>query len=113
MSEHDACMFRTSSQTLGKIYKSNGIGSGIHTFSQYTKLAGQQQCVVSVPIEISLQPIPIGYITHNGSTYIHHLMHVLRYHSYPTDVPTIKYFHKYMVEHVIMLVTTTNFPLDR
>jgi hypothetical protein len=27
--------------------------------------------------------------------------------------PTIKYFHKYMVEHVIMSVTTTNSTLDR
>jgi hypothetical protein len=30
-----------------------------------------------------------------------------------TDIPTIKYFHKYMVGHVIMLVTITNSPLDR
>jgi hypothetical protein len=58
MSEHDACMFRTSSQTLGKIYKSNGIGSGIHTFSQHTKLAGQQRCVISVPIEIFIAAHP-------------------------------------------------------
>jgi hypothetical protein len=39
-------------------------------------------------------------------------MHVLWYHSYPRDVPTIKYFHKYTIEHVIMLVTTANSPLD-
>jgi hypothetical protein len=40
-------------------------------------------------------------------------MYILQYHNYPTDVPTIKYFHKYMVEHVIMPVTTTNSPLDQ
>jgi hypothetical protein len=40
-------------------------------------------------------------------------MHIFRYHSYPTDVPTIKYFYKYMVEHVLMPVTTSNSPLDR
>jgi hypothetical protein len=40
-------------------------------------------------------------------------MHILSYHNYPTDIPTIKYFHKYMIEHVIMLVTTTNSPQDR
>jgi hypothetical protein len=40
-------------------------------------------------------------------------MHILQYHSYPTGVPIIKYFHKYMVEHVIMPVTKANSPLDR
>jgi hypothetical protein len=40
-------------------------------------------------------------------------MHILWYHNYPTDIPPIKYFHKYMVEHVIMLVATTNSPLGR
>jgi hypothetical protein len=40
-------------------------------------------------------------------------MHILQYHSYPTDVPTIKCFHKYMVEHVIMSVITANSPLDQ
>jgi hypothetical protein len=40
-------------------------------------------------------------------------MHILWYHSYPIDVPTIKYFHKYMVKHVIMPVTIDNSPLDR
>jgi hypothetical protein len=40
-------------------------------------------------------------------------MYILQYHNYPTDVPIIKYFHKYMVEHVIMPVTTTNSPLDQ
>jgi hypothetical protein len=37
-------------------------------------------------------------------------MHVLQYHNYPTDIPTIKYFHKYVVEYVIMLATTTTLP---
>jgi hypothetical protein len=40
-------------------------------------------------------------------------MHVLRYHIYPRDVPTIKYFHKYMVEHVIILVTIANSLIDQ
>jgi hypothetical protein len=40
-------------------------------------------------------------------------MHILWYHSYPTNIPTIKYFHKYMVVHVIMPVTIANSPLDR
>jgi hypothetical protein len=40
-------------------------------------------------------------------------MHILQYHSYLTNVPIIKYFHKYMIEHVSMLVTTANSPLDR
>jgi hypothetical protein len=40
-------------------------------------------------------------------------MHILQYHSYPTDVPIIKYFYKYMIEHVIMPVTTSNSPPDR
>jgi hypothetical protein len=40
-------------------------------------------------------------------------MHILRYHSYPINVPTIKYFHNYMVKHVIMPVTIANYPLDR
>jgi hypothetical protein len=44
---------------------------------------------------------------------MHPPMHILWYHSYPTDIPTIKYSHKYMVEYVIMLVTTTHSPLNR
>jgi hypothetical protein len=40
-------------------------------------------------------------------------MHILWYHNYPIDVPTIKYFHKYMVEHVIIPVTIANSPLDQ
>ena len=40
MSEHDACTFRMSSQSLGKNYNSSDIGSGIHTFSPYTYLVG-------------------------------------------------------------------------
>jgi hypothetical protein len=40
-------------------------------------------------------------------------MHILWYHSYLTDIPTIKYFYKFMVKHVIMPVTTANFLLDR
>jgi hypothetical protein len=40
-------------------------------------------------------------------------MHILRYYSYPTNVPTIKYFHKYMVKHIIMPITIANSPLDR
>jgi hypothetical protein len=40
-------------------------------------------------------------------------MHILRYHSYPTYVSTIKCFHNYMVKHVIMPVTIANSPLDR
>jgi hypothetical protein len=37
-------------------------------------------------------------------------MYILQYHSYPTDIPTIKYFHHYMMEHVSMEVTTTTLP---
>ena len=40
MSEHDACTFRTSSQSLGNVYTSSDIGGGIHTFSPYTYLIG-------------------------------------------------------------------------
>jgi hypothetical protein len=44
---------------------------------------------------------------------MHPSMHILWYHSYPIDIPTIKYFRNYMVKHVIMLVTTTNSLLDQ
>jgi hypothetical protein len=40
-------------------------------------------------------------------------MHILWYHSYPINVPTIKCFHNYIVKHVIMPVTIANSPLDR
>jgi hypothetical protein len=34
-------------------------------------------------------------------------MYILQYQNYPTDIPKIKYFHKYTIEHVSMQVTTT------
>jgi hypothetical protein len=37
-------------------------------------------------------------------------MYIIQNHNYPTDIPTIKYFYKYMIEHVSMQVTTTTLP---
>ena len=58
MSEHDACMFRTSSQSLGKIYNSSDIGGGIHTFYLYTYLIGLHVALLVYLQANSLQPIP-------------------------------------------------------
>ena len=60
MSEYDACAFRMSSQTNENLSFS-GIYGGIHTFSQLAVTSRFTRCVVSVPVETSLQPNPTRY----------------------------------------------------
>ena len=50
MSEYDACVFRTSSQTYENL-SFCGIYGGIHTFSQLAVTSRPTRCVVSVPAE--------------------------------------------------------------
>ena len=57
MSEHDACMFCTSSQSLVKIENSSDIHGGIHTFCQYTYLVGLHVALLVYLRANSLQPI--------------------------------------------------------
>ena len=101
MGDYDAYAFRTSSQTYENLSFS-GIYGGIHTFSQLAVTSRSTWCIVSVPVETSLQPNPTRYnanytrSTKILSIYTSPPIYILRYPNYLTNVPTIKYLHIYM-----------------